>query len=303
MLPLQWCCNKGHIWHANFNHIKNSNSWCPYCVRNKLLTLKDAREIAIVRKGLCLSDKYINSHAPLKWSCAKNHKWKAQLSNVKNGNWCPWCSHVGRRTLEDAKQVAHNRNGECLSKTFVNIRLPLSWRCIKGHTWYANLNHVKNTNTWCPHCAGNIRSTIEEAKQIAYSKNGNCLSEKYVNCQAPLQWCCAKGHEWNANLNHIKHNGWCPFCRNKYEDLISIWVKLDIYYPEYGLAIEVQREQHERYVEFFHRDQNGFNKQLYRDQLKKELCEENCIVLRYIWYYEDPYVVIPEHLRELGFAE
>ncbi|CAH1758730.1 11319_t:CDS:2 [Entrophospora sp. SA101] len=277
-------------------------------------------EIAIERKGLCLSNKYINSHAPLEWSCAKNHKWKAQLSNVKNGNWCPSCSRVGRRTLEDAKQVAHNRNGECLSKTFVNIRLLLLWRCIKGHTWYANLSHVKNTNTWCPHCAGNIRSTIEEAKQIAYSKNGNCLSEKYVNCQAPLQWRCAKGHEWNANLNHIKHNRWCPFCRNKYEDLCrkiiteylkppsKIWeypygLELDIYYPEYGLAIEVQGEQHERYLKFFHRDQNGFKKQLYRDQLKKELCEENWIVLRYIWYYEDLYVVIPEHPQELGLTE
>nr|CAG8624381.1 10562_t:CDS:2 [Entrophospora candida] len=97
-------------------------------------------------------------------------------SNVKNGNWCPWCSRVGHRTLGDARQVAHNRNG-------------------------------------------NILSTIEEAKQITYSKNGNCLSEKYVNFQVPLQWRCAKGHEWSTNLNHIKHNRWCPFCRNKYEDL------------------------------------------------------------------------------------
>ncbi|RHZ58599.1 hypothetical protein Glove_186g182 [Diversispora epigaea] len=37
-----------------------------------------------------------------------------------------------------------------------------------------------------------------------------------------------------------------------------------------------------------------------RDQLKKELCEENWIVLRYVWYYEDPNIIIPEHLRELG---
>ncbi|CAI2193353.1 2300_t:CDS:2, partial [Funneliformis geosporum] len=39
------------------------------------------------------------------------------------------------------------------------------------------------------------------------------------------------------------------------------------------------------------------------DQLKKELCEENQIALRYVWYYEDPYVAIPEHLRELGIIE
>ncbi|CAH1766515.1 3535_t:CDS:1, partial [Entrophospora sp. SA101] len=79
---------------------------------------------------------------------------------------------------------------------------------------------------------------------------------------------------------------------------------LDIYYPEFGLVIEVQGQQHEKYIEFFHRDDpNNFIKQQERDQLKKELCEENWIVLRYVWYYEDPYIVIPEHLRELGLIE
>ena len=42
---------------------------------------------------------------------------------------------------------------------------------------------------------------------------------------------------------------------------------------------------------------------LSRDQLKRELCEENQIALRYVWYYEDPYVVIPERLRELGLIK
>ena len=81
-------------------------------------------------------------------------------------------------------------------------------------------------------------------------------------------------------------------------------LELDIYYPQYGFATEVQGEQHEKYIEFFHNgDPNNFIKQQARDQLKKELCEENQIALRYVWYYEDPYVVIPEHLRELGLIE
>ncbi|CAI2199327.1 8481_t:CDS:1, partial [Funneliformis geosporum] len=50
-------------------------------------------------------------------------------------------------------------------------------------------------------------------------------------------------------------------------------------------------------------DPNNFIKQQGRDQLKKELCEENCIALRYVWYYEDPNIVISEHLRELGLIE
>ncbi|PKY47908.1 hypothetical protein RhiirA4_463307 [Rhizophagus irregularis] len=76
-----------------------------------------------------------------------------------------------------------------------------------------------------------------------------------------------------------------------------------IWNVQHDFAIEVQGPQHEKYIEFFHRDPNNFIKQQARDQLKKELCEENQISLRYFWYYEDPYVVIPEHLRELGHIE
>ncbi|CAI2178599.1 447_t:CDS:2 [Funneliformis geosporum] len=81
-------------------------------------------------------------------------------------------------------------------------------------------------------------------------------------------------------------------------------LELDIPYYEYGFAIEVQGEQHEKFNKFFHRgDPNNFIKQQAQDQLKKELCEENLIALRYVWYYEDPYIVIPGNLRELGLIE
>ena len=81
-------------------------------------------------------------------------------------------------------------------------------------------------------------------------------------------------------------------------------LELDIYYPQYGLAIEVQGEQHKRYIEFFHNDDpNNFIKQQTRDQLKKGLCEENQIASRYVWYYGDPHIVIPEHLRKLSLIE
>ncbi|PKC68856.1 hypothetical protein RhiirA1_506077 [Rhizophagus irregularis] len=74
-------------------------------------------------------------------------------------------------------------------------------------------------------------------------------------------------------------------------------LELDIY-PQYGFAIEVQGKQHEQHVKHFQ-----FEKQLMCDQLNKDLCEKYCIVLRYVWYYEDPYIVIPEHLHELGLIE
>ncbi|CAG8838084.1 26239_t:CDS:1, partial [Racocetra persica] len=78
-------------------------------------------------------------------------------------------------------------------------------------------------------------------------------------------------------------------------------LQLDIPYYHYGFAIEVQGPHHEKYIEFFYnRDPKNFIKQQERDQLKEELCEENWIVLRYVWYYEDPFEKILAILRELG---
>ncbi|GBC07845.1 hypothetical protein RclHR1_07720009 [Rhizophagus clarus] len=31
-VPMQWMCNKGHKWFANFNSIKHVGTWCPYCL-------------------------------------------------------------------------------------------------------------------------------------------------------------------------------------------------------------------------------------------------------------------------------
>ncbi|RHZ45875.1 hypothetical protein Glove_645g34 [Diversispora epigaea] len=104
-----------------------------------------------------------------------------------------------------------------------------------------------------------------------------------------------------------KYHG--PSSENRWPNFLKtpehkLGLQLDIPYYDYGFAIEVQGQQHEKYHEFFHKgDPDNFIKQQARDQLKKELCEENWIVLRYVWYYEDPYIVIPEHLRELGLIE
>lgn len=44
-------------------------------------------------------------------------------------------------------------------------------------------------------------------------RGGQCISAEYLNCEAPLQWRCGKGHEWAAKLSSVKNRGsWCPSC-------------------------------------------------------------------------------------------
>jgi hypothetical protein len=53
-------------------------------------------------------------------------------------------------------------------------------------------------------CSHRNPCTIDIARNIAHEKNGECLSEKYINSNLPLLWHCDKGHEWNACLHSVK---------------------------------------------------------------------------------------------------
>src|SRR5947209_2633676 len=96
--------------------------------------------------------------------------------------------------LKDVNAVAMERGGMCLSKEYINRETLMRWGCAKGHEWQARFSSIKSGKNWCPYCAGNAPYTIKKAKQIAYSRNGQCLSKKYVNINSPLLWRCIEGH-------------------------------------------------------------------------------------------------------------
>ncbi len=180
----------------------------------KRLTLDNAFAIAKERGGTCVSTEYINTSTPMRWKCANSHEWTATLNNIKNHKrWCLHCTVNRPLTIENAKQLACSKNGLCISTEYININTPMQWQCMKGHIWTATFHSIKNGKRWCPHCAGNRPLTIENAKQLACSKNGLCISTEYINVNVPMQWHYSEGHEWNASFNNIKNGKkWCPHC-------------------------------------------------------------------------------------------
>ena len=156
--PLQWKCEHGHTWWAHLNNVKNAGSWCPICAISPL-TLADAKEIAAERGGELLSQIYSNVRSKLKWKCVEGHQWLATLASVKNaGSWCPSCAHGRRRhSIALAYELASQHGGACVSEAYKNNISHLSWRCAKGHEWWATLKAVKNQGSWCPSCASGRR--------------------------------------------------------------------------------------------------------------------------------------------------
>src|SRR3989344_320104 len=221
------CKNKGFNFKITFNEI-DYKVFDIYSSKN----LEEMQEIAKNRKGKCLSKNYINNFTKLIWQCEKNHSWRARPSAIKKGTWCPTCSierakyfwnnqfgtasEFQENELNNLKKIAKTKDGELLSKRYVNAKTKLEWRCKKGHEWKTSPDNIK-LGKWCPTCSyeyrGSLRrGNIEEMRKIAESRGGKCLSEHYVNVDTRLRWQCKKGHIWEAVPSSIKRGSWCARC-------------------------------------------------------------------------------------------
>lgn len=173
------------------------------------------RKIAIERGGELLSMAYVTATIPLIWRCSKGHEWKATPQMVKRGTWCPICGNdVRRGNIEECREWARKRGGECLSEKYLNSIEKMEWKCKEGHTWSATFSQIKNENTWCPVCANIKRQLgLDKMKKIAFERGGECLSTEYLGIQKKLEWRCKRGHEWESAPKHIvADNAWCPVC-------------------------------------------------------------------------------------------
>jgi hypothetical protein len=112
--------------------------------------------------------------------------------------------------------LAEQRGGVCLSTFYVNNNTNLRWKCAEGHEWEAVPGSVQQ-GSWCPVCAGKLPpdQALQKLQEIAFSKGGRCLSERYVEGQKKLRWQCSLGHEWEAAANYIRGGSWCPECAKK----------------------------------------------------------------------------------------
>ena len=118
-------------------------------------SIKEIKDFAILeKKGLCLSDIYINNKTNLIWECGKcGHIFYNCFKNIKYlNNWCPACSGRLNNNIEVAKKIAEDKGGLCLSDIYINNKTNLTWNCGKcNHVWNARLDRVK-ASTWCPKC-------------------------------------------------------------------------------------------------------------------------------------------------------
>jgi hypothetical protein len=174
--------------------------------------VREMHEVAEQKGGRCLSDTYDTCRSKYLWQCSKNHIWEASYSEIKNHNrWCPHCAGTMKLTLEDMQNSAKEKDGLCLSSSYIDVDSKYLWKCKKNHQWEASYSSIRH-HSWCPYCKGLAKRTIEDMQKLACSYNGHCFSKSYINSHTKLQWQCERGHVFEARPNDIDQHHWCPTC-------------------------------------------------------------------------------------------
>ncbi len=274
-------------------------------------TIEVAREYAAKRGGICRTTIYKSCTAVMEWTCSRGHKWDAPLNRIKQGHWCRKCStlrlselHRDPQGLKTAQTLGEQIGLTCLSTEYINIHLPLQWRCSAGHEYPLSLDCLRKNKGGCARCSGYrpIKTDrLEIARSVAIKRAGICLSAVYENKNDHLRWRCAMGHEWRAGFGSVvDQQTWCPKCfRFKRENecrtiLRSItgyefhgfrapWLgrmELDGFAKEINIAFEYQGVQHYTFTPHFHKGE-PFNlvAQQIRDFHKALLCVTHKIEL------------------------
>lgn len=288
-------------------------------VRNKY-SIIDAQKIAASRNGECLSTELNGVTSYLVWKCELGHIWEATFHDIKKC-WCRKCADIKHRkhSIEEMKNIARGRNGECLSDTFTSINSKLRWKCNDcGNTWEALPKSILQ-GQWCKPCSYSIKNaklrgrsskneemiTIDYIRAISEKIGYKCLSSMYERSTTKLDFSCINGHAFRKSYNEFKRSMYkCPYCtqyagesiaRYLLEKMLGVsfpksrpdWLiglkgkklELDGYNEKLRIAFEYQGKQHYQRVEYFSK-YNPFE----NDEIKKHLCKEMGVFLITISY-------------------
>ena len=113
------------------------------------------------KSGEVLSKTYANTRTPMRFRCEKGHVFKTRPGRITQGHWCLRCAQLKRakqqsHTIQEIQQIAREKGGQCLSKTYKNNKTKLTWRCSQKHTWQTTPQSILQ-GTWCPKCHHNKR--------------------------------------------------------------------------------------------------------------------------------------------------
>jgi len=228
---LLWECKYGHQWKTRPTVIKRGG-WCPECTSGSGERIcKEFFEQIFKKKfsksypkwlvnesgnrmeldGYCRSLKIAFEHQGKQHYSTKTHFISTQKELLKR-----------KRDDKRKKEICKNRGILLIQIPEVPAIVPIEKikKIIKRKCKINNIRlpddfdsiEIDLYNVYTSYRSAEL---LIEFKKIAEKRNGNCLSQKYINSASKLKWECEHGHQWKALPGNIIKGHWCPKCSGR----------------------------------------------------------------------------------------
>lgn len=228
------------------NHKTNSHSI------NSLVSIETCQELAKQIGYKLESTIYENVNEPMIWTCRHAHtlsKSFRQMTRNQTGQYCMTCKELklddsisllrAKATGKsgDISKVSKSAQGEVRDINWLNLftqkndikntdgvylgmDIKHNFCCSKGHSFVSTISNLvekeKKNTSMCPdYACGGKSLGLDECKEFAKKQGLTCLSDKYENVNAPMDWQCDRGHTFTKSYRSFqrsKTSNYCPQC-------------------------------------------------------------------------------------------
>jgi very-short-patch-repair endonuclease len=253
-------CDCGHTFDSALSSI-NNGSWCSYC-SNPPQTLCNKTDcdfcynnsFASHEKSKYWSNQNIknprnvfkSSHKKFWFDCDCGHTFDSALSNINNGQWCPYCANK-KLCNESSCLSCYNNSFASHEKSKYwsnqNIKNPRNvFKCSDkkfsfdsdcGHTFESVLSSITCCGSWCPYCVNKTETKLYEK-----------ISQIYPTLERQFK------QDWCKKIKHLPYD----FC-----------------IPEHKIIIELDGRQHFQQVSNWCSPDEQFE----NDKFKEECANQN----------------------------
>jgi len=216
---------------------------CPKCAGklNKNTEIFKQEVFDLVGDEFTVSGEYVNSQTKLKIKHNKcGYEYEVRPTRFLNGDRCPKCSGLMKKTTEQFKQEVFDLVGDefTVSGEYVNSQTKLKIKHNKcGYEYEVKPDAFLRGNR-CPRCSGLMKKTTEQFKQVVfdlvgeeytvlgeYKRSSTKISMKHNKC----------GYEYQVKPNDFVQGIRCPRCNQaKGEEIIHNFLDM------MGFKIEMQ---------------------------------------------------------------
>jgi len=268
---------------------------------------------------------YIKNDVPILITCPKHGEFKQLPKTHLRGRGCTQCNGGIRITTDQfiqSAKYAHDDRYDYTNTIYINQKTKLNIICpIHGNNLIMPNSHLVGVG--CTECAKIRRAKIrvENSKlcfeETAIIKHGNKYdysNVSYKNAKQKVKILCPQHGEFLQTPNdHLRGYG-CPTCGSKARSEIDLRngisnyfsdatilfnqrivpsrisktkLEIDIWIPDFKIAVEYNGIQHYTYNNFFHRGQiELFEQQQAYDNEKKLWADKNNVKLIVIPYWQ-----------------